>query len=201
MHPSVRTMVEPARGCGYRSAGGIYLLSGGYSAPCGRLPIPLETCPTCSCGIKPSRGWTWVNGAALAAPYPCSGGQCYRCPLGSPPERVGLLWVGEKFYSSPEAFNAEANARGISRRIAAIPHGFNLIRTWVWLAHRSACRRPDGVPTAGVFRAFKPERVEYVLKGDETNEQIEALLDRGLSPIRVIRDVDHTPLFSEPSEN
>ena len=145
MHPAVRVLVESARGCGYRSAGGIYLMSGGFSVPCGRLPIPLETCPTCSAGIKP--------------------------------------------------------ARGISRRISQVPRDFNLLTTWVWLAHRRAIPHAQGPSTAGVFRAFKPERVEYVLKGDETDEQIDDLLSRGLSPVKVIRDVDHTPLFNEPSPN
>lgn len=45
---TVRTSVEGARGCGYRKAGGIYLVSGGIPRPCGKLPIPLTTCPTCS---------------------------------------------------------------------------------------------------------------------------------------------------------
>lgn len=201
MHPAVRVQVESVRGCGYRKPGGFYLVSDGYSAPCGRLPMPLDRCPTCDHGIKPSRGWTWVNGAALAAAYPCEGGECRRCPLASPAARVGLLWVGEQFYATPADFTREAAELGISRRIAAVPRGFNLIKTWVWLAHAKAITHPDRPPTAGVFRCFLPQRVEVLVTGDETDEQIEELLARGLTPVLVIRDVDHTPLFNEPSAN
>lgn len=56
---------EAKRGCGYRKVGGLYLVSSGAGLPCDRLPFPLTVCPTCSCGIKPSRGWTWVEPGAL----------------------------------------------------------------------------------------------------------------------------------------
>jgi hypothetical protein len=43
--------VEPKRGFGYRKVGGIYLVSGGKGRPCGCLPIPLHTCPSCRADI------------------------------------------------------------------------------------------------------------------------------------------------------
>ena len=48
---TVHTSVESARGCGYRKGGGIYLVSGGLSEPCPKLPIELHSCPTCSLDI------------------------------------------------------------------------------------------------------------------------------------------------------
>lgn len=33
--------VEARRGCGYRKAGGLYLVASGMGSPCHRLPIPL----------------------------------------------------------------------------------------------------------------------------------------------------------------
>lgn len=64
---SVRTSVEGARGCGYRKAGGIYLCSGELSEPCPKLPVEMHTCPTCSSGIKPARGFTLVKVVKLEA--------------------------------------------------------------------------------------------------------------------------------------
>ncbi len=58
---------EAARGCGYRKAGGKYLVSGGEMLPCGRLPLELTVCPCCSQGIKQSRGWTWIDPEKLLA--------------------------------------------------------------------------------------------------------------------------------------
>ena len=46
--------------------------------------------------------------------------------------------------------------------------------------------------TPGIFRVFRPERIEYVLKGTETEEEIAAIVKRGLTPVRVER-IDPTP--------
>ena len=66
-----------------------------------------------------------------------------------PMGRVGLIWVGEKFYPTPQDFCAEAEKMGISRRIPAVPNDFVLGETWVWLAHRKAIEAID----AGRFKA------------------------------------------------
>jgi hypothetical protein len=52
------------------------------------------------------------------------------------PEKAGLLWIGEEFYKTPEDFNREAGEMGISRRITSIPRGYEIGKTWVFLAHR-----------------------------------------------------------------
>ena len=112
---------EPARGCGFRKKGGIYLVSDGLAAPCGRLPIPLDVCPCCGAGIKPTRGWTWIQPRMIiekTEPPACSGDYCTECPVGGDiPERAGLLWIGEKFYATVEQFEIEAARLGVSRRI------------------------------------------------------------------------------------
>ncbi len=64
---------ESKRGCGYRKQGGLYLMAGGPSAECGKLPLELTVCPCCGAGIKPARGWTWVNAEALFASKQCGG--------------------------------------------------------------------------------------------------------------------------------
>jgi hypothetical protein len=195
---TVTTVVENVRGCGFRKPGGIYLVSDGLFAPCGRLPIPLVTCPCCSQGIKPSRGWTWVNLPLLLTNSPeCSlGRDCAGCPLNSGAlNQCGLLWVGGQFYKSPEEFTLEAARQGVSRRIAAVPRGFKVGQTWVLLAHREALPNPDGegkIPA--IFHAFLPTRIEYVVKGTETEEELDALEKRGFTLVKVEKAGETMPL-------
>lgn len=201
------TLREGKRGCGYRVAGGLYLRSPGSGRPCGLLPIPLVSCPTCGHGIKFCRGWTWINVAALAAMKPdgCKGiytdfknaittdTTCGDCPLADAKiQRAGLLWIGEKFYKTPEAWAKEARDMGVCRRIKSVPHGFKLGETWVALAHIRAIPAPimadvETCPTPGIFRLFKPTAIEYVTKGDETEEQLADLEKRGITPVKVER--------------
>ena len=193
----IQVRVEGKRGCGYRKPGGFYLISDNPGRGCGKLPIPLDVCPCCGHGIKPSRGWTWINGAQLAAERPCEiigTAYCAVCPLSKPMGRVGLLWIGEAYYKTPADFQKEADTMGLSRRISRIPRGFKLGETWVWFAHRKAINNPDGTHTAAVFRVFKPQRIEYVVRGTETDEEIERLVDRGITPVEVRKPEEQTAL-------
>lgn len=182
--------IEPRRGCGYRKVGGLYLVGDGPSAECCRLPLRLTVCPCCSAGIKQTRGWTWINPVLMF-------GESYRpdcnvCPAGNPArmgERAGLLWIGERFYATPEHFNAEARALGISRRIAAVPRGFKVGETWVLLAHPKACKPDAEGHTAGVFRIFRPSRIEKILtQSQATEEELDKLRERGITPVIVPDD-------------
>jgi len=185
---NIELRIEGRRGCGYRKPGGLYLISLGEFHPCGKLPIPLEVCPTCGNGIKPSRGWTWVNATALTADRQCSlQEQCATCPLSMPLGRVGLLWIGEKFYRSPQQFLDEAGRMGVSRRIAAIPRDFKLGETWVFVAHRKGIENPDKSYTPAVFQVFRPQRIEYVVKDDDSEEKLKRLTERGITLVRVQR--------------
>ncbi len=197
----MRTSYEQARGCGRRKPGGLYLVSDGVGQDCDLLPVELHVCPTCSAGIKPSRGWTWVNPDELLphhAAYPSDfleevSNVHPGCPLNEPGllgERAGLLWIGEAFYKTPHDWIAEGQRMGFSRRISAVPRGFELGETWVLAAHRKAIVRfPDGLSepefTPAIFHVWKPARVEYVVKGDETEEQIAAIEARGIEPVIV----------------
>lgn len=226
---------EARRGCGYRKPSknglGIYLIGDALSEPCGRLPFPLTVCPCCSAGIKPSRGWTWIVPEQLfgAPAAPCwlarkdsAGGpkpprlhsltkaSCGLCPLGGglPTGRHGLLWVGEAYYPTPHAFTAEAARLGVSRKLAAVPQGFELGTTRVYLAHRHAVVRqtedgPVGAP--GVFQIFKPTGIDIVIdpQADEAPERAVKLAERlgqGARIIQVVRDEDtQTELFDQES--
>jgi RNA polymerase subunit RPABC4/transcription elongation factor Spt4 len=247
---AVQTRVEGARGCGFRKPGGLYLVSGGLSEPCPLLPVETKVCPTCGEGIRPARGFTWVDGAKLIPPSRHGTAEHERvCPLGpkmafelEDPEgsgyagpysalhgtdggtefvsrigRCGLIWVGEAFYPTAASFMDEAERMGVSRRITAVPRDFVVGETWVLLGHRKAatkacpecgdeaeqddecpvCNGARFVHIPGIITAFRPSAVEYVVKGDETGEEIEALEARGLTCVQVINQESQTALEVE----
>lgn len=207
---AIATRTDSRRGCGWRKPGGLYLVANGPSSPCGKFPIPLSICPTCNCGIKPTRGWTWVDGDALAKQTTCRFGLDFpfsldygTCPMSRPLGRVGLLWVGGAYYKTPADWTNEAVAQGVSRRVKALPKGFVLGETWVFVAHREAIQVEPGLGSdtvkfaAGVFHAFKPTAVEYIVKGDETEEQIAAMEKRGITPVRIERVEEQPELVAE----
>lgn len=106
---------------------------------------------------------------------------------------MGLMWVGEQFYTTTE-FSNEAALHGISKRIAAIPNEFEIGKTWLALAHKKAVTvAVETIPAAvsltyspGIFMFFRPSRIEYVVRGDETTEHLERLEKRGVTLVRVI---------------
>lgn len=189
----IQTRIEGSRGCGVRKAGGLYMVAPGMGAPCGRLPIPLDVCPCCGGGVKPSRGWTWINLQALSASTLCANRtDCLSCPLNDPPTRAGLIWVGEAFYSTPQAFTTEAARMGISRRIPHVPKGFTIGEHWVALAHRKAIQKGDKTKSA-IFHLFRPTAIEYVVHGKETQEEIQTLVKKGITPVKVINPQTELP--------
>jgi len=196
MHPAVQTRVEGVRGCGYRKPGGLYMVNRADGESCGRIPFPLIVCPCCGEGFRPSRGFRWVDGQKLLETAPvCSLDRCpIECPFRSGnEENIGrsiLIWVSPDNYPTPDDFKAEASTMGISRRIAGdqIPRGLIVGETWVFLAHRLAIDTSSAEPTPGVFRAFIPEMIEYIVKGNETDAEIESLVKRGITPVQVFNE-------------
>lgn len=197
----VQTVTDSERGCGWRKAGGLYLRFDGAMSACGKLPVPLDVCPCCHAGIKPARGWTWFDPRPFLAKKECAflaedDEKCNLCPMQCAPERAGLLWVGEKFYKTPADFMSEAARLGISRRIARVPQDYQT-GDRVYLAHRKAfCAvqtvNPGEEPklTPGIFTTFVPSRIEYVCKGTESEKELDDLVKRGLTPVKVRRDTD-----------
>lgn len=231
---NIPTLYETKRGCGYRKQGGLYMMSTGVSRDCGKLPLPLCTCPTCGAGIKPARGWTWVNADVLFADVKCRyehnttivdgitpediiraespSDECQTCPIHHGIGKAGLLWIGEKFYPTSGAWVEEARHMGVSRRIPHVPKEFEIGKTWVLAAHRKGIERlcpectgrgfhiKDGgdsvmceecggsgvLHTPAIFHVFCPDRVEYVVKDDDTEEKLEKIAKRGIRPVRVV---------------
>lgn len=146
--------VEGKRGCGYRKAGGIYIVSGGIGEPCERLPIPIVTCDHCKRpGIEFTRSIQWVGVSyALAGAKACefNPGHCPHCVIcqpvnmereAEPKDLFALMWVGESHYPTPMDWTKESNAMGVSRRLNAIPKEMVLGKTWVIVAHNRAIER------------------------------------------------------------
>jgi hypothetical protein len=210
LETSIPVRVDALRGCGWRKPGGLYLISDGIPSACTLLPVKLGHCPTCSAGMKPARGWTTVDGWAVVTnggERTCTGhnhgGLTFPCPLeeGLKEQRkAGLLWIGGIFYKHPEDWTAEAHRLGVSRRIARLPNDLEIGKTWVLVAHRDALPSDeignDGQPKMlpAIFHAFRPDRVEYVTRGDESDEEIERMRKRGITPVKVVREGEQTPL-------
>ena len=215
----VTVSVEGKRGCGFRKAGGLYLVAPQLSNPCGKLPIILQRCPTCGEGISFSRAPRWVEPQKLIEAGPCAidqQGSCNDCPAGRPTilgDRALLIWIGEKHYATPAEFSKEACEVGVSRRVKSVPRNFVVGTTWVLLAHPKVrredchcmnksetaiitdpdCPDCDGdgfVDLGGIFTVFRPRAVEYVCRGDETEEELEKIVKRGLTPVIVKRKGD-----------
>lgn len=172
--------IEPVRGCGYRKVGGMYLCGSFISVPCDRLPLPLETCPTCGGGIKVSRGFTKINPYRLWGLHGYSdqdgksGIYIQRCSDRYRPchicdprdESAFIMGVGEKFYKTPEDFMQEASKMGVSKRIPFIPKELKLGETILYLAHPRACevREPVALQQAMAIveeaQTMKPRLLE-----------------------------------------
>lgn len=205
LHPSIVVKAESVRGCGWRKVGGLYLVSDKMSVACGRLPIELSVCPCCGEGIRPARGWTWVDADKLLSQVDpeeeCPTEElCEVCPINAALTgtmgRSGLIWVGKKFYPSTHDFMKEAVNMGISRRITAVPNDFVVGETYVLLAHRHAIlkNKPEmGEPprwAPGIFGVFRPTAVEIIVDGSEADEEIDSLVKRGLTPVFIEKKQD-----------
>lgn len=201
---SVEQRIEGERGCGYRKPGGLYLVGDGPPAVCCRLPFELHIFPTCGQGIKPTRGWTWINPRALFKHISIDTEQCEKDPFCVLPLLVnspsvtfaGLLWIGEQHYKTDKAFVDESQLMGISRRIANVPREFELGKTWVFLAHRKTqFKPPSAIHTQvdpadfrrpAIFSFFIPCRIEYVIDPDnDTPAELQKLYNRGITLVEI----------------
>lgn len=194
---NIETRVEAERGCGYRKERGLYLVGGRLARACGKLPIPLTVCKCCNSGIKQIRGFSWIHSSLIEDKACATSGCVGGCsPFNQKDVMFGLLWVGTKYYNTPADFVREGNAQGISKRISFIPRDLVVGKTWIMLAHPKAIQIFTEDPKEpvkyqkGIFSAFIPERIEYVVEGNETEEELQSLADRGVTLVKVIKDVE-----------
>lgn len=228
--PDILTITEAKRGCGFRQPGGLYLVQfGGPFMTCGKMPIPLDVCPTCHHGVKPARGFTWINGQELVKGIQCvrdieRGGAedspCPGCPCSDMNsellDRCGLIWIGEKFYPTPQDFIREVLTMGYSRRIPAVPKDFEAGKTYVMSAHRKAIAtsklivgtKPGEEPhketeyQPGIIFVNKPTAVQYVVRDEDTEEELEAIEKRGIQLVRIIQQESKTDdeIYYDPDD-
>lgn len=143
-------------------------------------------------------------GAEQALPGDMKPGHEHQPILHRMGDRAGLIWVGEQFYPTPESFLEEASRMGVSRRVQRPPRGFKVGEQWIALGH------PKAIPIAtseidevtgeegntttgfapGVITLFKPTALEYIVRDDDTPEFLDSLEQRGITPVKVIRDID-----------
>ncbi len=203
MSYKIKTSVEQRRGCGFRKEGGLYFVSGSAMAPCQNLPVQLSVCPVCHHGIHPSRGFTWLDiDPIIQDKVTKEGRRCYEnycetCPAnGHHGSRIGLIWIGEKYYPTTSHYITEAGQMGFSRRISQVPREFKLGEDVIALAHRKAIwsnglpeseRGKHGQFSPGIFLIFKPERIEYIVHNDGSDDpvKLERLVKRGITLIKV----------------
>jgi ribosomal protein S27E len=193
-------------------------------------------CAHCGATIRQTRGFQWEKpGALLVGTKPCrnvdavrsdapGNDHCQRCPVCSPEKiladqpTVGLLWVGEKFYPTADAWAKEASELGVSKRIAAIPKGLVVGKTWVFVAHPKkierpcpSCKLPKGAVeenaqgdrvdcegcknkralyAPGIFHAFAPTRIELIVTPSmEKQKWVKELVEKqGVTLVRVPED-------------
>ena len=206
--------VEAQRGCGYRKAGGIYLVGGHLTEPCERLPAPLDPCPTCGHKVERSRAFGWITWeAALHTAGECEGygPHCAHCLVCSnreraalePADRAGLIWVGKQHYQTVGQFSREASLQGVCRRVTAWPKDLVVGKTFVLLAHPYAVTRRVDLGNggseieqrAGIFGGFLVSEIEVVVTPTmATQEWAQKLEARGAFLVEVPEDdPDHLP--------
>jgi hypothetical protein len=153
------------------------------------LPLELTTCAGCGRPWHQTRGWTFVDVGELFRGVPCRRppGACDECLLQVATGRAGLLWVGQSHYRTCEDFLAESRRLGVSKRIPNLPDWWTIGWSIVLLAHPRAMQPGTSVTQAGVFAALIPTRVEYVITGDESAEDLERLAGLGFTLVRVTR--------------
>lgn len=207
--------VEERRSCGYRKVNGLYLVGEGLGVSCDILPKNVEVCPVCGEGIRQSLNIRWIDGEKFFIPKcdlkkhsSCHElGICVLCMRPEELKRCGLMFVGNKFYT-PSSFIKEAEKMGVSKRIAHIPKGLELGKTWILLAHPKAGIKE--VPTESknlqgnigtellkvpaIFYAFRPTRVEKIITETKSKDgaYMEKLKEQGITPVIVPdNDEDH----------
>jgi len=223
---TLRREAKAKRGCGYRKAGALYLVSDGPAHECGLLPRELTVCPCCNAGVHQKIGWSWAQARMVLRAedvHGCGQGCDALCGMRGMAHdlerKMGLIWVGAKYYPTPADFVREGLEMGISRRVAAVPKGFLLGETWVLLAHPLAIEcllcvggkvnaiEPGAEPVdceacrakgkrAGVFGLFRPTRIEQIITETQSRdpELLERLGKRGITPVVVADgDPDHIP--------
>ena len=223
----IETREEHQRRCGWRKEGGLYLAGGDVVVLSGCKKRLRRTAREAGIVLSRGWAWVdtgeildgckWDSMVVFAEPLAGSPSELLMspgcgslhggslCPLSDPPQRAGLLWIPKAYYPWPLCFYQEASALGIAFRIRALPKGFEIGKTMVLLAHvnavfndRSLHEYRELAYIPGIYAAFIPQAVEYVVKGTETEEELQGLVKKGITPVRIERkEAKQGELFQE----
>lgn len=141
-------MGELERGCGWRKAGGVYLVCDGVSYACDGLPVEMVPCPCCEYEVGQARSMQPIRSgymAFLMRGHKCKEKDGFLCPVcfyakdypkakeliaelpEDSDERKELekilpknfyLMFVSKEFYTPESFMEEARLQGVSKRVA-----------------------------------------------------------------------------------
>lgn len=160
-------------------------------------------------------GFTWIDYNTLFGECPHiaknnAGAEkdkvlCHRvgCELCMPPNvaKYGLMWVGEKFYGTPQAFTEEAQKLGVSKRLGkSVPIGLK-VGNFVMLGHRKVVmsnpkdfiKQEDGTELnyrPAIFYGFHIRRIEIIITASQSKDEkfMEGIKKRNLTPVVVPDD-------------
>lgn len=188
----VKEIPRYKRGCGFRYPG-LYLFGTGIAISCDRLPLKIPVCPCCGETIRPLRSVRIFNPLKMFGKHKdlvdevgdetgctCNTG----CPACYPPEKAGLMWIGERYYPTPKDFIREAIQAGVSKRVPTVPKDISP-GDWVFLAH----------PNANVMDIDHPERIVYAFMVQEIQQVLTASQASDPKFIAKVRERGYIPVI------
>jgi hypothetical protein len=174
------------RGCGFRRPG-LYLVGEGYPVPCDRLMMKIPVCPCCGETLRQLRSIRVFNPFRMLGLHGESCTCDKACPACYPPEKGGLIWVGEKFYHTPEDFIKEAHFIGVSRRIPKLPKELG-VGDWIYLVH----------PWGNELDLDEPARIFYVFRIREVQQILTPMQAEDLEYVKEVQKKGFTPILETP---
>lgn len=191
----VITKAESSRGCGFRKPGGFYMVVDKDTVwmECGFFPIPLPR------GVKFSRAPKKMTfGEIIPKNHSCSTSKkCIGCfSMIKDDHPCILTWVGASHYKNADLFVKEAKRQGISRRVSRyFLKNVKVGKTIVFMAHqygRAIKNEKTGLTEhqCSVFGSFVPQRIEYVVTGEESEAWLNELESRVITLVHVIKISD-----------
>ena len=192
--------------------GGLYLTSGPTTTGCDRLPLRITPCEVCGQEPRFNRSISRISPFALwgnhYAEVVCS---CEftviprHCPVCNPTDVGYLMWVGSEY--TIKSFSNEALAMGVSKRIPALPVGFVLGQSVLYLAYLKALPASGQLPllaldspthrskhVPAVFMSCVPSRLELIVTDVQAADEVfmAGVRAKGITPVVVPHnDVDH----------
>lgn len=185
------------RACGKRIPGGLYFIG---DVPEDDLNGWLPRACRCKCGVKFLKGSRNVQKFIPYDAYPelrPESKDPRKFASFKPEEETYVVTIGVNNYPTVEDYINEAKEQGISCYVKELLRGFKVGISWIFLLHPNCFRReviqdegelfakPKTVKEPGIIAVFKPKAIQYVCKGDESDEFLLGLAEKGVTPVNV----------------